>query len=145
MGLAGRDAGDRLAGAADDLADGIARRSRRPHAASDAGALASVIAAEMLAVTWIVFGNTRLSLRIVPLLVLIASHMVVLTVVFHEQPWIVWHASKCAGRLPDDRGCAVPVRGGGQSGRSAHVEPASIHRGCGIVVRGRSTGHRNGR
>jgi hypothetical protein len=59
-------------------------------------ALCGVMAAEMLAAVWIVFGATRLTLRIVPLMVLVAFFLALLTGVFYEAPWIVWYASTCA-------------------------------------------------
>ena len=70
-------------------------------------ALGGVMAAEMLAVTWIVFGNTRWSLRFVPLIVLTSLLMMLFTFVFGEKPWIVWHATKCA--LVPAIGLIVPL------------------------------------
>lgn len=56
-------------------------------------ALGCVMAAELLAVTWLVFGKTRFSLRVIPPLALVALFMGVLSVMFQESPWIVWHAT----------------------------------------------------
>ena len=58
-------------------------------------ALGIVMAGEMISMVWIVYGKTRLSLRIVPMLVATSLLMVLLTGVFGEKPWIVWHATKC--------------------------------------------------
>jgi hypothetical protein len=59
-------------------------------------ALGGVMAAEMIAAVWIVFGATRFTLRIIPLMVLVAFFFALLTSVFYEAPWIVWYASTCA-------------------------------------------------
>ena len=59
-------------------------------------ALGLMMALLILASTWIVFGKTRISLRVTPLIVLTSLFMVLLTIVFGTQPWLIWHGTRCA-------------------------------------------------
>ena len=53
-----------------------------------------VMAAQMLAAIWIVFGKTRFTLRFLPSVLMTALLMGLLGWVFRDEPWIVWHVAK---------------------------------------------------
>ncbi len=53
-----------------------------------------IMAAQMLAMTWVVFGKTRPTLRFLPTVALTTMILALLAFVFGDRHWIVWHVAK---------------------------------------------------